>query len=303
MRPLAGSGDIPSTPEVVRLRGLPTNADDTGRDGEDPIQAIEEVQLDPLSEELPVLEAEELEAAEPKRRSDPPLPPGLPPIEADSSERDTADTDSPTASLDLPPDSDNNAMPVIAPSSLASLMEDSPKPPDTNSEPLPSPAPTRLFDESNRPEPVRSPLRPHEDEPTNPRIEAMAVPAASELPRPSRSDPAARAAARVVRPTETKRPIEPPIEDPTPSQDAVDRSSVLSALQSTFVPTGKAEAMPIAPAPPAKEPGRAEARALVAALSQGESLSSAERVQLVLAIGRLLLKKGLITADELMDEL
>lgn len=300
VRPLAGSGDIPSTPEVVRLRGMPNNGEGTGREGEDPIQAIEEVPLDPLSEELPVLEAEELEPAEPKRRSDPPEPVGLAAPKEDRSERDTADTDSPTASLDLPPDSDNNAMPVIAPSSLASLMEDAPKPPDTNSEPIPAPAPTRLFDESNRPEPIRSPLRPHEDEPTNPRIEAMAVSASSELPRPSRSDPAARAMGKVARPPEAKRPIEPPIEDPTPSQDAVDRSSVLSALQSNFVPTGKAEAMPLASAS-GKE--RAEARALVAALSQGESLSSAERVQLVLAIGRLLLKKGLITADELMDEL
>ncbi|MBK6689654.1 MAG: hypothetical protein IPG45_34635 [Deltaproteobacteria bacterium] len=304
VRPLAGSGDIPSTPEVVRLRGLPTTADDAVKDGEDPIQAIEEVALDPLSEELPVLEAEELDVAEPKRRSEPPVPVGLLPPDPNEAERDTADTESPTASLDLPPDSDNNAMPVIAPSSLASLMEDSPKPADTNSEPIPLPAPTRLFDESNRPEPVRSPLRPHEDEPTNPRIEAMAVPASSELPRPSRSDPATRAAAKVSRPAEAKRPIEPPIEDPTPSQDAVDRSSVLSALQSTFVPTGKAEAMSVPSAPaPAKDQVRAEARALVAALSQGESLSSVERVQLVLAIGRLLLKKGLITADELMDEL
>jgi len=46
-------------------------------------------------------------------------------------------------------------------------------------------------------------------------------------------------------------------------------------------------------------PGDETARALVAALRSGRSLNSAERAQLVLALGRLLLDKGLISEGEL----
>lgn len=296
VRPLAGSTDIPATPEAVRLRALQGPGDEPSPDGDDAIEAIEEVALEPLSEELPVLEAEELPVEAPRRPENVALAEPSPPEEP----HDTADTDGPTASLDLAPsDSDSSAMPVIEPSSLTSLIDEAPKPPDTHS----GAPPTRLFDESNRPEMAPTPRRAHEEEPTNPRIEAMAVPLPSlDSPRPARSEPP-RLPPRVAasRLPEPSLPAEPSTEEPTPSQDAVDRSSVLSALSSTFVPTGKEAAQPVATS--AQEASRAEARALVAALTQGESLSSAERVQLVLAIGRILLKKGLISADELIDEL
>lgn len=50
-------------------------------------------------------------------------------------------------------------------------------------------------------------------------------------------------------------------------------------------------------------PSRDEAARLVTRLVSGESLTTAGRAQVLLALGRLLLRNGLLTAEELEDEL
>ncbi len=265
-------------------------------------------------------------------------PPTLPrtprPLEARPEEKAPAD-----ARMTPSADSDADRVPVIEPSSLVSLMDDGVEhaTDDTGAELAPfgswqdsgsAPA-TRLFDESNRqvvqaPEPAPKPPQ-EEDEPTNPRIDTSSVQAmlrddeatlgvgADALPSPYDEEtyiPPPRGETTV---DDRDEPLieEVAAEEPTPSEDTVDRNSVLLALDGQFWepappppeadPEPTPEEQPVVEAieAPSTTPASEESLHLVDELLANDALSSAERAQLVLAIGRLLVKKGLVSREEL----
>ena len=151
-----------------------------------------------------------------------------------------------------------------------------------------------------------------------------AVDSASRSPTeaPPRADPSA---ARLPKPTvsespETREPTmldpirdEVAEEDPTPSEDTVDRNSVLSALDGAFwepaspayqeADDGAASEPPSTSAGDTGRTPSVEAVQLVDALMAKDTLSSAQRAQLVLAIGRVLVERGVISRDALVDAL
>lgn len=234
--------------------------------------------------------------------------------------RDTPE-DVDRAKLSPSDDSDSSEMPVIEPSSLVSLMDDdgSAKVEDTGADqapiihgdsngalprtpstvtppPPPTPAPTLLFDERDRQlSPVKSARAPKEkefgEEETNPRIDRNSVRAAL------------AGSTLVDEPSALEK-----IEDPTPPRDTVDRDGVFELEEGMFVGPPQTLEMPRSAVKAEAQAGIAAAIAdedqrMVEALAQNDSLNSAERAQLVLAIGRLLLQKGLITKAELAAEL
>jgi hypothetical protein len=220
-----------------------------------------------------------------------------------------------------PEDSDADAMPVIEPSSLVSLIDEH-ESEDTGSDHIPKvaarapvepapppepprPEPTRLFDESNRAV-VSTPVLQREEEPTNPRIDTSSVKAMLAEKRALDQRAAAAAAAAAAPPVEAPAPAAPdPIEDVerTPSkEEEVERDAVLLALDGQFtMPEPKAPAK-VEARPDAPEADH-RSRELVAALMQGRSLSSAERAELVLAVGRLLVRSGVFDGEDLAREL
>ena len=237
-------GDIPMSKAAVEARLHGTPAPNPRAPGFDFIAALE---VPPPAAPVPVLVA-------------PPVAPARP-----ASQRKPA--------LAQAEDSDADAMPVIEPSSLMSLMDFEASQEITGSNDIPkapesAPPSTLLFDESKK---VR------EDEQTLLDVPGMQI------------------------------PIED-IEDlePTPSGDEVDRDAVLLALDGQFsqfsdpiVMEQPVEAMPLV------EPTAADdhARGLVRALLLGRSLKSVERAELVLALTRLLIKNGVIDEEELAIEL
>lgn len=304
--------------------------------------------------------------AKPPSKVLPPLPKPTPTAVPNELPRplEAAEVSPPTPPAARPPiqaaeDSDAADVPVIEPSSLVSLMDDGVEHghADTGADEAPmgpwadadrAPA-TRLFDESNR-QVVQAPEIERvgaEEEPTNPRIDTSTVQAAlaseqgtvtvgadpiAPLPPPEKAPP------RDTTTLDVQGADVEAAEEPTPSQDTVDRDSVLSALDGAFwEPSGSDEASPEAPdepepAPPAKPQPKAPAAAppktpakaqpktpeappqkvetqpamksetarMVDDLIAGESLKSAERAQVLLALGRLLLDKGVITREELI---
>lgn len=211
----------------------------------------------------------------------------------------------------LADDAESTRMPVIEPSSLVSLIDDDgaqhqeitghddeaplwlrrdtvPGEPLVVAPPAPEPPRTRLFEERDREKPA-APVRPKsldagaEEEPTNPRIDKKAL----------------------AREGLVAASLAPPEPERTPTHDEGVRDQVLAELGGMVVlgPAREARAeapeASRAPTDAADEPLRALVRGLVA----GDSLTSSERAQLVLALGRLFLSKGLITEDELLREL
>jgi hypothetical protein len=167
------------------------------------------------------------------------------------------------AALAKSDDSDADKMPVIEPSSLMSLMDFESISEDTGSDDLPKMQPLLLK---------------REDEPTNP---GLGTEIAQQIQIADLED-----------------------EEPEPTQSqAVDHDAVLTALDGQFEDPVVLEA----PAPSLEIIGPAEpdqgAREMVQALLQGRSLKSAERAELVLALGRLLIKRGIIAEEELALEL
>lgn len=230
-------------------------------------------------------------------------------VQAPGDMDDGATVEGPTldflAALELPPelapppqqqqpeDSDADAMPVIEPSSLVSLMDEQQEIEDTGADAIPElepPAPkaappTRLFDESNR-EVVSGPQGSKEEEPTNPRIDTSSVQAMLDVE-----------------------------ESAAETDDVDDGDAVLSALDGQFnldspepvVEQAAPKAQPPiereeAPASSGARPDE-RSRSLVRVLMQGRSLKSAERAELVLALGRLLIKNGVLDEEELAMEL
>jgi hypothetical protein len=90
--------------------------------------------------------------------------------------------------------------------------------------------------------------------------------------------------------------------EPTPSHAVVDHHSVLSALDGQFEDPVVLEA-PVELTEIESGAPNERARGMVQALLQGRSLKSAERAELLLALGRVLIKKGLIDEEELALEL
>jgi hypothetical protein len=284
-----------------------------------------------------------------KTPSEPPARAKPPPTQHDIPATDpklTPPEEPPTPSMERPAiqpaeDSDADRIPVIEPSSLQSLMDedaDHGGDEDTGADVAPmgpwhdaiqAPA-TRLFDESNR-QVVRSPELDKagtEEEATNPRIDTSTVQAAlaseqgtvtadaDPLPPPitPAPTPGMDRLTPVPRDKTTVDRAEPATaEEPTPSQDTVDRDSVLSALDGAFwEPSTSDTATPDEPKPtePVKTEEPALARApsedavrIVEELVAGDSLTSAERAQLLLALGRVLVEKGIITKAELIRAL
>ena len=91
------------------------------------------------------------------------------------------------------------------------------------------------------------------------------------------------------------------IDDRTPTRENLDRDHVLAGLEGMVVAgAGRAEARSPIPQPtPSEDP----AMRMVEALAAHDTLNSAERAQLLLALGRILLQKGILTREELAGEL
>ncbi|MEQ8984884.1 MAG: hypothetical protein RL846_43455 [Deltaproteobacteria bacterium] len=338
---LAGASDIPSSPAEVKARFVETPPGKPSGSDEDVIAAIEEVSLEPLDSDVIKFEPPTEAPVVPRPQSKAELPkpePSKPDVPRPSVEAKQLGTEAP-ARMTPSDDSDADRVPVIEPSSLMSLMDDSSenKHDDTGAELAPfgswqdgasAPA-TRLFDESNRQ--VAKPPAPKapqaEDEPTNPRIDTSDVQAllreeaataalgAEPLPSPYDEEtfvPPPREKTTVDDKDDAPN-LEEAADDPTPSEDTVDRNSVLSALDGAFwepappppelegEPTGDTESGPSIDIE-APEPS-AEAVRLVDDLMANDALSSADRAQLVLALGRLLIEKGILTKDELIAAL
>jgi hypothetical protein len=193
-------------------------------------------------------------------------------------------------------ESDNESVPVIEPSSLVSLIEDNRVPEDTGHDEMPfrrlvqEASTTTHADHGNgtaRHEEFAVPslrgpgLATAEEDPTNPRMEAKSVKAALDtgttIERPG-ADPWS---------AEENRETE--FGDRAPAPPSAPVSAVVSSSPDST--TGPIDL-------PADDAAR-----LVRALADGDSLNSAERAQLVLAIGRLLIKRGIVKRDDLAEEL
>lgn len=103
-------------------------------------------------------------------------------------------------------------------------------------------------------------------------------------------------------------PLEPPRPARTPPPESVparsSRSTERRAVTESDRPRAANERSAAQEPPPAAKP-RVEAKqetenTLVDSLLAGDTLTSSERAQLVLALGKLMLKKGLITKQELI---
>ena len=212
-------------------------------------------------------------------------------------------------------------IPVLEPSSLVSLIDEEDLGQDTGADELPMGGNALIQ------EPVTSPaastILPSLNEPGPSRSGANAVPP----PLAASSGPPPLASAGSGPPPLTSGP--PPLGagpsesgDGRESQKRVARegseggaafggagsAGVLSAFDGNFHaepspgPVGAAANPQVRPAASATDATR-HATSLVAALRSGASLSSAQRAQLVLAIGRLLIDKGIISEAELLKAL
>lgn len=313
---LAGTDDIPTSSAVVRARSSSLDQTDPG-DADTTDGPSDEVTIDPLHGRVEPRFDTLLEA------------------------RAAAQEEKADAGKNLRPaeDSDATEMPVIEPSSLVSLIDDdgSAKSEDTGADEAPVlqhaekngalprlPSATRLFDEEDRQlSPVKSPRAKKdsgEEEDTNPRIDGSSLRAAL------------TSSTLVDEPVLAKEPLEK-IEDPTPPHDESARDRVLDDLEGMFIardrdrdrererdrerdrdrepklelvrtPLPSLATQPIKTNPGVERvAGEDEAARMVRALEANDSLNSAERAQLVLALGRVLLAKGLITSEELAAEL
>jgi hypothetical protein len=171
-----------------------------------------------------------------------------------------------------------------------------------------------------RPARARPSLSQHEGEgedepPTNPRISAIEL---NEIADGSSVDPGPPG-------DEISEPVDLTTGPSRPGlTSADDLPETLELAEEDREPSGPHEAATVrpeaaaitavpAPAPPGPRApaaakkidpeARKESRAMVAELLAGRSLNSAERAMLVLAVGRLLVKKGILSEEELADAL
>ena len=111
-------------------------------------------------------------------------------------------------------------------------------------------------------------------------------------PKPQSLPPPAKNAEEPTNPRIASAEIEDALEqDPTPAADRLDRDAVLAELNEP------------APAPSTPPPAADEDTRLVATMLAGRSLTSADRARLVLAIGRVLVAKGVISAEDIAGAL
>ncbi len=199
----------------------------------------------------------------------------------------------------------------------------------------PPTAPLRLVEPREpAPEPIEEPA----EAPTNPRMDGEHIQAL--LNQNSRAKPIVQTLAEVAKPArpapdsdssesadrasvlsaldgafepfpeegtelvESKPEEKPPVVPPkaAPPKAGPPKAVPPKAGPPKLVPSKKAETPPQPRAPerkPERKPDRAQA--MVQSMIEGETLSSAERTQLMLALGRLLIQKGLIDADELAE--
>ncbi len=277
LRGLVGSADIPLSDAAVRARSLDARA--LPEEPHDELAAIEEVALEPLDDdEIAALEAqaaglvpgaardvaeEEAERQRSEVSSYGGEEPGPDPVRRVAS--DPPGPAGPPSTIE----EDRRELPPVEVARLTSLLE-----PDATSDAQPTGS-------SARPRALEAPVSaPLEPAPRTP---------ASEQPHPS-SRPQVRSGPRT----------EPLSDDePTPARGGPPRAMVLSQLD----PPGARTPDP-APAKARVEEAEPDAAtATVRALVAGDSLTSAERAQLVLALGRLLLRRGMIEEAELVAEL
>ena len=98
-------------------------------------------------------------------------------------------------------------------------------------------------------------------------------------------------------------PATPPSEEPTPARDPLARYEVLAALEDNFMPETMESDVDDASAPEAEADRRRRAEVLVQRLKTQETLTSAERAELVLAVARLCLARGVFSSDDLVKAL
>ncbi len=113
--------------------------------------------------------------------------------------------------------------------------------------------------------------------------------------------------AEVSVPTERPGPAEAFIQEPMSSSDPIRPLAGAATTTSDSQPRPKSDVLPeissLRPGPALASDSTRHATSMVASLRSGASLSSSQRAQLVLALGRLLLDKGVITEAELLRAL
>ncbi|MBK8011064.1 MAG: hypothetical protein IPK13_06915 [Deltaproteobacteria bacterium] len=137
-----------------------------------------------------------------------------------------------------------------------------------------------------------------------PILEPSQFPSFAQTRDASSAGPASRFAA-------SRPPPESTSVDDEPTNPRIDTQVIFDVLDARGVPavedipTGEASPLSVhrASEPPPRPLSRDDAARLVARLAAGESLTTAGRAQLLLALGRLFLRKGLLTKEELEDEL
>ncbi|MCC7385643.1 MAG: hypothetical protein IT384_27590 [Deltaproteobacteria bacterium] len=193
-----------------------------------------------------------------------------------------------------------------SPAAVRARLESLPSPPpNAAAEPAPEPAGSKrggTAGAKDAPPPREVERRARETEATRPVMPApINPPRHAPIEHPLAQDLQAE-------PLEPPRPARTPPPESVPARSS--RSTERRAVTESDRPRTANERSPAAqevPPPPAPRP-RVEAKpetenALVSSLLAGDTLTSSERAQLVLALGKLMLKKGLITKQELIGAL
>lgn len=283
-----GLSDIPESPNAVQARfGGPDFVED-----EDAIEAIEEVMLDPIEVEDPV----------------------------------------DLGSMELPTVERPSPMPVTE-AALMPVVEAAPTQDEARGRrpalPKRAPAPaTLVFDESHerRPSPAES-----AEEPTNPRMEAPdVVPSTKAAPQVRLPTKAPLEHEGSEEPTPARETVEradvldalegafvlqakavpasvPEVREDTPVPSKEPAPAVVATTPDVEAPASSRDDAPaatreVAAAAPSEMPPT-QANQMVAGLVAGTSLDSSERAQMVLALGRLLISKGILSEADLVSEL
>lgn len=187
-----------------------------------------------------------------------------------------------------------------SPAAVRARLESLPSPPpNAAAEPAPEPAGSKRGGTAGAKE--APPQREVERRPREPEATRPVMPAPINPPRPA---PIEHPLAQDLQ----AEPLEPPRPARTPPPESVparsSRSTERRAVTESDRPRAANERSAAQEPPPAAKP-RVEAKqetenTLVDSLLAGDTLTSSERAQLVLALGKLMLKKGLITKQELI---
>jgi hypothetical protein len=277
LRGLVGSADIPLSDAAVRARSLDARA--LPDEPHDELAAIEEVALEPVDDdEFEALDAQaagqfpgatrDRDQHEAEREPSENVPHAVEEAAADAARRVASDPPRPAGAPSTLEDARRELPPVEA-ARLTSLLE-----PEAISDSQPTGA-------SARPRAAEPPF-------------AALLEQAPRAPAPEPPSPSSRPQVRSGPRTD---PL--PDDEPTPARGGPPRAMVLSQLD----PPGGRAPEPGAAKPRAEQGELDAATATVRALVAGDSLTSAERAQLVLALGRLLLRQGALDEAELIAEL